>query len=154
MTDIDSVAEAIWRADLSMFETLFKGKTWETLDEQWHNLYRGMARAAIDAMAPTEKASEWALRDDPEYPGHDEQPDEPRFTWSQQDEFMARIRNSPTYLEALERDKDICVCCGQPRGAHAAVSPIMDEHWCPTLKRDGPNRGFSGDTMFTPRGGE
>lgn len=62
MTDVDTVAQAIWRADLSMFATLFKGKTWETLDEQWHNLYRDMAQAAIDAMViDLDKAAEAAF---------------------------------------------------------------------------------------------
>jgi hypothetical protein len=49
-----------------------------------------------------------------------------------------------------DRMNDLCELCGQPRGDHAAVSPFMEEHFCPEhrwwVRR---NRGFSATGFFT-----
>lgn len=46
-----------------------------------------------------------------------------------------------------DRMNDVCELCGQRRGDHAAVSPFMEEHFCPDP--NGPNRGFSATRIFT-----
>lgn len=52
-----------------------------------------------------------------------------------------------------DRMNDLCELCGEPRGRHAAVSPFMEEHFCPEPKRwwrhRESNRGFSATRYFT-----
>lgn len=56
MTDIDTVAEAIWRADAPRAAT---AHSWEELSAEgnWRVYYRELAQTAIDALGLTE---EWA----------------------------------------------------------------------------------------------